>query len=257
MRLSATKALLERRDSIIVATVSSIYGLGDPQAYLAMVLHLERGDRMDQRQLLRRLADMQYTRNELDLHAGHATACAATSSTSSRRSRSARRCASSCSTTRSRSLALFDPLTGEVLRKVPRFTVYPGTHYVTPRERLIGAVDQIREELRERLQELREASKLVEAQRLEQRTLFDLEMIQRGRLLRRHRELLALSVGARSRASRRRACSTTCRRTRCWSSTRATRPFRSWAPCTRAIARARRRWWSTASACPRRSTTGR
>jgi len=176
MRLSATKALLERADSIIVATVSSIYGLGDPQAYLAMVLHLVRGDRMDQRQLLRRLADMQYTRNELDLSQGtYRVRGDVIDVFPAESEREAVRVELFDDVIDS--ITLFDPLTGAIARKVPRFTVYPGTHYVTPRERLIGAVDQIREELRVRLAELRETGKLLEAQRLEQRTRFDMEMM--------------------------------------------------------------------------------
>jgi len=176
MRLSATKALLERRDSIIVATVSSIYGLGDPESYLAMVLHLNRGDRMDQRRLLRRLADMQYTRNEMDLTQGtyrvRGDVIDIFPAESEREAVRVELFDESIE-----SIALFDPLTGEVVRRVPRFTVYPGTHYVTPKERLIGAIDKIREELRERLAVLRAADKLVEAQRLEQRTMFDMEMM--------------------------------------------------------------------------------
>ena len=176
MRLSATKALLERRDSIIVATVSSIYGLGDPESYLAMVLHLNRGDRMDQRRLLRRLADMQYTRNEMDLTQGtyrvRGDVIDIFPAESERQAVRVELFDESIE-----SIALFDPLTGEVVRRVPRFTVYPGTHYVTPKERLIGAIDKIREELRERLAVLRAADKLVEAQRLEQRTMFDMEMM--------------------------------------------------------------------------------
>ena len=177
MRLSATKALLERPDSIIVATVSAIYGLGDPQAYLAMVLHLVRGDRMDQRKLLRRLADMQYTRNELDLTQGtYRVRGDVIDIFPAESEREAIRVELFDETIDS--LTLFDPLTGAISRKVPRFTVYPGTHYVTPRERLSGAVDQIREDLKVRLAELRSSSKLLEAQRLEQRTMFDMEMIQ-------------------------------------------------------------------------------
>ena len=176
MRLSATKALLERPDSIIVATVSSIYGLGDPAAYLAMVLHLVRGDRMDQRRLLRRLADMQYTRNEFDLTQGtyrvRGDVIDIFPAESEREAVRVELFDESIE-----SLTVFDPLTGEIARKLPRFTIYPGSHYVTPKERLIGAVDQIRAELRERLAELRAADKLVEAQRLEQRTLFDMEMM--------------------------------------------------------------------------------
>jgi excinuclease ABC subunit B len=176
MRLSATKALLERRDVIIVATVSSIYGLGDPQAYLSMVLHLKRGERLDQRKLLRRLADMQYTRNELDLTQGtYRVRGDVIDVFPAESEREAIRVELFDDTIEA--LSIFDPLTGEIHRKVPRFTVYPGSHYVTPRDRVLTAVDAIREELRTRLMELRDASKLVEAQRLEQRTIFDLEMM--------------------------------------------------------------------------------
>ncbi|MGH8208841.1 MAG: excinuclease ABC subunit UvrB, partial [Steroidobacteraceae bacterium] len=176
MRLSATKALLERPDSIIVATVSSIYGLGDPQAYLSMILHVVRGDRMDQRKLLRRLAEMQYTRNELDLTQGtYRVRGDVIDIFPAESEREAVRVELFDDTIDS--ISLFDPLTGAISRKVPRFTVYPGTHYVTPRDRLIGAVDQIREDLRLRLKELRDTGKLLEAQRLEQRTMFDMEMI--------------------------------------------------------------------------------
>jgi excinuclease ABC subunit B len=176
MRLSATKALLERPDSIIVATVSAIYGLGDPESYLKMVLHLVRGDRMDQRQMLRRLADMQYTRNEMDLRQGTFRVRGDVIDIFPAESeRDAVRV--QFFDEEVESLAFFDPLTGEVLRKVPRLTVFPSTHYVTPRERLLKAVDDIKLELRGRLAELRAAGKLVEAQRLEQRTLFDMEMI--------------------------------------------------------------------------------
>jgi excinuclease ABC subunit B len=176
MRLSATKALLERPDAIIVATVSAIYGLGDPQAYLAMVLHLVRGDRMDQRKLLRRLADMQYTRNELDLTQGtYRVRGDVIDIFPAESEREAVRVELFDDVLDS--ITLFDPLTGAISRKVPRFTVYPGTHYVTPRERLIGAVDEVRGDLRTRLNELREAGKLLEAQRLEQRTRFDMEMM--------------------------------------------------------------------------------
>jgi excinuclease ABC subunit B len=176
MRLSATKALLERTDSIIVATVSSIYGLGDPRTYLSMVLHLVRGDKMDQRKLLRRLADMQYTRNELDLTQGtYRVRGDVIDIFPAESEREAIRVELFDDTVDS--LTLFDPLTGAISRKVPRYTVFPGTHYVTPRDRLIGAVDHIREDLRNRLRDLRDAGKLLEAQRLEQRTMFDMEMM--------------------------------------------------------------------------------
>jgi excinuclease ABC subunit B len=176
MRLSATKALLERPDSIIVATVSAIYGLGDPQAYLSMVLHMSRGDRIDQRKLLRRLADMQYTRNEIDLHQGtYRVRGDVIDIFPAESEREAVRV--ELFDDQIETLSLFDPLTGEVLRRVPRLTVYPSTHYVTPKERVQSAVEEIRTELRTRLLELHGASKLVEAQRLQQRTLFDLEMM--------------------------------------------------------------------------------
>ncbi len=176
MRLSATKALLERPDSIIVATVSAIYGLGDPQAYLSMVLHMSRGDRLEQRKLLRRLADMQYTRNEIDLQQGtYRVRGDVIDIFPAESEREAVRV--ELFDDQVDALSYFDPLTGEVLRKVPRLTVYPSTHYVTPKERVQKAVDEIRDELRVRLRELHDAGKLVEAQRLQQRTLFDLEMM--------------------------------------------------------------------------------
>ena len=176
MRLSATKALLERPDSIIVATVSAIYGLGDPQAYLSMVLHLSRGERLEQRKLLRRLADMQYTRNEIDLHQGtYRVRGDVIDIFPAESEREAVRV--ELFDDQIDSLSFFDPLTGEIMRKVPRLTVYPSTHYVTPKERVHSAVDSIREELRSRLLDLHGAGKLVEAQRLQQRTLFDLEMM--------------------------------------------------------------------------------
>ncbi len=177
MRLSATKALLERNDTIIVATVSSIYGLGDPKAYLSMVLHLTRGDRIEQRALLRRLAEMQYTRNDMDLTQGcYRVRGDVIDIFPAESERDAIRVELFDDVIDS--LARFDPLTGEIRARIPRFTVYPGTHFVTPRNRLMGAMEEIKEDLRLRLAELYEANKLVEAQRLQQRTTFDLEMIQ-------------------------------------------------------------------------------
>src|SRR5512145_2767835 len=176
MRLSATKAVLERRDVVIVATVSAIYGLGDPEAYLSMVLHLSRGDRMDQRKMLRRLTDMQYKRNELDLTQGtYRVRGDVIDIFPAESEREAVRV--ELFDDEIEALSYFDPLTGEVLRRVPRLTVYPSSHYVTPRERVDSAIAGIREELRERLIELRAADKGLEAQRLEQRTTFDLEMM--------------------------------------------------------------------------------
>ena len=176
MRLSATKALLERKDSIIVATVSAIYGLGDPQAYLSMVLHLSRGERIDQRKLLHRLTDMQYVRNELDLRQGtyrvRGDVIDVFPAESEREAVRIQLFDDEIDT-----LSWFDPLTNETLRKVPRLTIFPSSHYVTPKDRLVNTLDDIKEELRQRLEVLRGEHKLVEAQRLEQRTLFDLEMM--------------------------------------------------------------------------------
>ncbi|MGM0634003.1 MAG: excinuclease ABC subunit UvrB [Pseudomonadota bacterium] len=176
MRLSATKALLERRDVIVVATVSAIYGLGDPQAYLQMVLHLDRGDRLDQRQLLRRLADLQYTRNDVDLQrASYRVRGDVIDIYPAESDHHAIRI--ELFDDEIEQLSYFDPLTGEVIRRVPRLTVFPKSHYVTPKDTLMRAVDKIREELRERVAELESNHQLLEAQRLSQRTRFDLEMI--------------------------------------------------------------------------------
>jgi excinuclease ABC subunit B len=176
MRLSATKALLERRDSIIVATVSCIYGLGDPEAYFQMVLHLVRGDRIDQREILRRLAEMQYQRNEFELTPGtYRVRGEVIDIHPAESEKDAVRV--ELFDGEVEQIAYFDPLTGEVLRKVPRFTVFPKSHYVTPRAILLKATEAIKQELKGRLAELRDADKLVEAQRLEQRTQYDIEMI--------------------------------------------------------------------------------
>ncbi len=176
MRLSATKALLERRDTIIVATVSSIYGLGDPSEYHSMVLHLVRGDTLDQRFLLRRLAELQYTRNDVELQrATYRARGDIIDIFPAESEREAVRVELFDDTIES--LAYFDPLTGELLRRVPRLTIYPKSHYVTRREIVLDAIEQIKADLSVRLEELRQANKLVEAQRLEQRTRFDLEMM--------------------------------------------------------------------------------
>ncbi|MBL1293579.1 MAG: excinuclease ABC subunit UvrB [Thiotrichales bacterium] len=176
MRLSATKAIMERQDTIIVASVSCIYGLGDPKAYLSMVLHLVRGDIIDQRTILRRLAELQYKRNDVDLHRATYRARGDVIDVFPAES-DGEAIRVSMFDDEIESLAWFDPLTGEILRKVPRLTIYPKSHYVTPRERLLKAIDYIKDELLERLGELRDNNKLVEAQRLEQRTIFDIEMI--------------------------------------------------------------------------------
>jgi len=176
MRLSATKALFERKDVIIVATVSSIYGLGDPEAYLKMILHLSRGERIDQRAILRRLSDMQYTRNDIDFRRGTFRVRGDVIDIHpSESDREAVRV--ELFDDEIEQVTLFDPLTGEVLHRVPRYTVYPSTHFVTPKERVFKAMELIKEELKERLAELRAADRLVEAQRLEQRVQYDLEMM--------------------------------------------------------------------------------
>ncbi len=176
MRLSATKALLEREDSVIVATVSAIYGIGDPVDYHGMILHLRQGERIEQRAILRRLTEMQYTRNEMEFKRGvfrvkgdvidifpaeHAETAVRVSLFDDE----------------VESICLFDPLTGQVLHKAARFTVYPSSHYVTPRDVVLKAVDKIKLELAERLEFFHKNNKLVEAQRIEQRTRFDLELL--------------------------------------------------------------------------------
>ncbi|MGH8516532.1 MAG: excinuclease ABC subunit UvrB, partial [Panacagrimonas sp.] len=177
MRLSATKALMERRDSIIVASVSAIYGLGDPESYFKMVMHVKVGDRIDQRTLLRQLASMQYSRNEMDLARG------------TYRVRGDLIDVHPAETDDEavrielfddvvEAVSVFDPLTGEIRQRVPRYTIYPKSHYVTPREKVLAMFDVIKDEMRERVKYFQSVGKLLEAQRLEQRTTFDLEMIQ-------------------------------------------------------------------------------
>jgi len=176
MRLSATKALLERRDAVIVATVSAIYGLGDPRMYLSMVMHLDRGDKVDQRFILRRLAEMQYTRNDVDLHRAtyrvHGDVIDIYPAESDSEAVRIELFGDEIE-----NLSYFDPLTGEIIRRVPRLTIYPKSHYVTQRDTVIKALDQIKIDLRIRLEELHQLNKLVEAQRLEQRTTYDLELM--------------------------------------------------------------------------------
>jgi excinuclease ABC subunit B len=176
MRLSATKSLMERQDVIVVATVSSIYGLGDPSSYLKMVLHISRGEQIDQRAVLRRLAELQYKRNDIDFDRASyrvrgdvIDVYPADSDLEAVRIQ--------LFDDEVEEICLFDPLTGEVLRSVPRFTIYPKTHYVTPREQILDAVDKIQEELKERLEHLRNNDKLVEAQRLQERVRYDTEMM--------------------------------------------------------------------------------
>jgi excinuclease ABC subunit B len=176
MRLSATKSLMERRDTIIVASVSAIYGLGDPDSYLKMLLHLVVGDEIDQRSILRRLAELQYKRNDLELKRGTYRVRGEVIDVHPADSdREAVRI--ELFDTEVEKISLFDPLTGEVSRNVKRVTVYPKTHYATPREVMLAAIPEIKEELQERLTVLKQSDKLVEAQRLEQRVNYDIEMM--------------------------------------------------------------------------------
>jgi len=176
MRLSATKALLERDDVIVVASVSAIYGLGDPVAYLKMVLHLSCGEKINQRDILKRLADMQYTRTSLDLLRGqfrvHGDVIDIFPADMEKDAVRVQLFDDEIER-----IAVFDPLTGEVIKRLPRMTIFPKTHYVTPRARILAAMELIKPELEARLAVLMAENKLVEAQRLEQRTRFDLEMM--------------------------------------------------------------------------------
>jgi excinuclease ABC subunit B len=176
MRLSATKALLERSDTIIVATVSAIYGLGDPELYMKMILHLVVGEPIGQRAILRRLAELQYERNDIDFRRGTyrvrgdvIDVFPADSDKDGIRIE--------LFDEEVERISVFDPLTGEVITQLKRITIHPKTHYVTPRERILESIDHIAEELKERLEHLRANDKLVEAQRLEQRTKYDIEMM--------------------------------------------------------------------------------
>jgi len=177
MRLSATKALMERRDAIIVCTVSAIYGLGDPDSYLKMMLHLVRGDQVNQRDILRRLAELQYTRNDADFHRGTYRVRGevidifpAESDDEAIRVE--------MFDDEVEQLSTFDPLTGQIYNRLARVTVYPKTHYVTPREKILEAIEGIKVELDERLEYYKNENLLVEMQRLEQRTRYDIEMMQ-------------------------------------------------------------------------------
>ncbi|TAL91095.1 MAG: excinuclease ABC subunit UvrB, partial [Rhodanobacter sp.] len=176
MRLSATKALLSRRDAIIVATVSAIYGLGNPEDYLSLRLILARGERIDQRKLIHQLTELQYTRNEMELRRGtyrvHGEIIDVFPAESEIEALRIELFDGEVE-----NMALFDPLTGETIRKIPRYTVYPRTHYASTRESVLNAIETIKVELKERLEYLYRENKLLEAQRLEQRTRFDLEMM--------------------------------------------------------------------------------
>ena len=177
MRLSATKALIERKDVIIVATVSAIYGLGDPASYHEMILHVSVGDLVDQRSILQRLAELQYGRNDLELRRGtfrvRGDVIDIFPSDSEKEAIRVELFGEEID-----GISKFDPLTGEVFERMQRTTIFPKTHYVTPRVKILEAVEEIKVELKDRLEQLRDLQKLVEAQRLEQRTLYDIEMMQ-------------------------------------------------------------------------------
>jgi excinuclease ABC subunit B len=176
MRLSATKSLFERRDTIIVASVSAIYGLGDPKAYLKMLLHVVVGDEIDQRKILRRLAELQYKRNDIELKRGTYRVRGEVIDVHPADSdRDAIRI--ELFDAEVERISIFDPLTGEILKTVKRVSIYPKTHYATPRETILNSIEHIREELKERLVVLNGNNKLVEAQRLEQRVNYDTEMM--------------------------------------------------------------------------------
>lgn len=176
MRLSATKALLERKDCLVVASVSSIYGLGDPRSYMKMMLHLDRGDKISDREILRRLAELQYTRNDMEFSRGSYRARGEIIDVfpADKEDEAVR---IELFDDEVESLSIFDPLTGHIIQKVPRYSIYPKTHYVTPRETLLQAIDEIEVELEQRLKYFRDNDKLVEAQRLQERTRYDLEMM--------------------------------------------------------------------------------
>lgn len=177
MRLSATRSLLERRDAIIVASVSAIYGLGDPEAYMKMLLHIVQGDRVGRDDIIRRLVEMQYTRNELEFVRGtYRIRGEIMDIFPAESEQNAIRI--ELFDDEVDSIRWFDPLTGKMLRKVPRVTIYPKSHYVTPKDNLVRAIDTIRDELKDQLKFFREHDKLLEAQRIEQRTRYDLEMMQ-------------------------------------------------------------------------------
>ena len=177
MRLSATKALLERNDTIVVATVSAIYGLGAPESYLNMILHLDRGETIDQRSILRRLSSMQYTRNDIDFRrATFRVRGDVIDIYPADSDRDALRI--ELFGDEIERLLWIDPLTGEVINETPRATIYPKTHYVTPKEIVLDCLKTVREELKERIKFLKDNEKLVEAQRLQERTTYDLEMMQ-------------------------------------------------------------------------------
>ncbi len=255
MRLSATRSLFERRDVIIVASVSCIYGLGSPEAYYGMMLPLERGQRIDREQILRKLVEIQYERNDHEFDRGVFRVRGDIVEVYPSYEDMALRI--ELFGDEVDELISFDPLTGKTIRKHDKVAVYPKTHFVTSRDRTKQAVEthQGGAHLVSRPARIgRQGARSAPAAPADDvRSRDD----QGDRLLPRHRELRAAPDRPCARASRRRRCSTTCRRTRSSSSTRATRPCRRCAACITATGRARKCWSPTGSACRRRSTTGR
>jgi excinuclease ABC subunit B len=249
MRLSATKALLEREDCVIVATVSAIYGIGDPVDYHGMILHLRVGERLDQRAILRRLTEMQYTRNEMEFKRGVFRVKgdvidifpAESAETAVR---------VSLFDDEVESLSIFDPLTGQVLHKAPRYTVYPSSHYVTAREVVLNAVENIKTELAERLEFFQSNNKLVEAQRIEQRTRFDLEMLAELGFC-KGIENYSRHLSGRNPGEPPPTLIDYLPPNALMFIDESHVTVPRWAACSRATGRARKTWWTTASACPR------
>lgn len=255
MRLSATKAMLERRDVVVVASVSAIYGLGDPDLYLKMMLHLTVGMIIDQRAILRRLAELQYARNDQAFQRGTFRVRGEVIDIFPAESDDIALRVELFDEEVER-LSLFDPLTGQIVSTIPRFTIYPKTHYVTPRERIVQAMEEIKEELAARRKVLLENNKLLEEQRLTQRTQFDLEMMNELGYCSGLKTTRASSPVV-DRVSHRRRCLITCLPMGCWWSMNLTSPFHKLAACIAVTGRVKRHWWSTASACHQRWITVR
>ena len=254
LRMSATRSLFERRDCLIVASVSCIYGIGSPEAYYGMLLMLEKGQKISRQDILRRLVEIQYERNDVDFRRGTFRVRGDVIEVYPTYEDCAYRI--EMWGEQVDGLAQIDPLFGQVKQSLDRLPIYPRTHYVLPAERKEDAIERIKSELEWWRPELEKQGKLVEAQRLHQRTMFDLEMMKEMGYC-HGIENYSRHLSGRLPESLRRRCSIICRKTRSCSSTRATRPFPSFAACTTATARASRRWWTTDSGCPRRSTIDR
>src|SRR5213083_1366639 len=254
MRLSATRSLFERRDVIIVASVSCIYGLGSPEAYYGMLLPLERGQRISREEILRKLVEIQYERNDHDF--GRGTFRVRGDIVEVYPSYEEQGLRIELFGDDVDELASFDPLTGKTLRRHDKIAVYPKSHFVAPRDRTKKAVESIKAELGWYRSKLESEGKLLEAQRLHHRTMFDLEMIREIGYC-HGIENYARHLTGRAPGEPPPRCSITCPRTRSSLSTRATRRCRRFVACTTAIDRGKKCWWPMGSGCLRRSTTGR